>query len=91
MAACHDIDVEKEIEKEPAKSLPLSESQDDILGRGFEAEAVSSCTRLLLHRLCLGLVSRTFGPVLITHAGLQGGWVLALREKCEVKYRHCLL
>lgn len=61
------------------------------LGGGFEAEATSSCRRLWLHRLGWGLVSRTPVPVLITHAGQEGGWIPALRGNCVVKYRHCHL
>lgn len=35
MTACRGTDLKKRIEGEPAKSLPLSELQDGILGRGF--------------------------------------------------------
>ncbi len=82
---------EKEIEKEPEQPLPLSESQDDILGRGFEVDATSSCARLQLHRLCLGLVSRMLRPVLITHAGLEEGvgswlWERSVRSNTDIAF-----
>lgn len=63
MAACLDTDLKKKMRGNQRSHCPVSELQDDILGRGFEAEAVgSSCTGLRLHRLCTGLVSRMLGP-----------------------------
>lgn len=60
---------EKEVEKEPSKWL--SDYQNHKMtyqGEAFEVEAMSSCLRLQLHKLCLGLVRRKLRPVLITLA-----------------------
>ena len=72
MAVRNDTDLKKKLSRSQQSHYPYQNHRMTYLGEVFEVEAVSSCTRLQLHGLCLGLVSRMLRLFLITHAGPEG-------------------
>lgn len=72
-------------------TLRLLESQDDIRGRGFWGWSYEQLPEAPVTQALLGIGPQE-AQACSNNTGLRwGGWILTLREKCVVKYRHCIL